>query len=77
MTIEALAETVGHHPKQVGRWVREGVIPRRPGTMAAVAKVLERDQAEIWPAITHAQSELGLVEVHRHRSDLPASRWRD
>ena len=47
-TAESLAEKVGVDPKTAGRWLASGRIPH-PRTRIAVAEVLGRDAAELWP----------------------------
>lgn len=47
-TAESLAEKVRVDPKTVARWVAAGRIPH-PRTRAAVARVLGREAAELWP----------------------------
>ncbi|MFG3697480.1 Scr1 family TA system antitoxin-like transcriptional regulator [Micromonospora sp. NPDC047620] len=47
-TVESLAEKVRVDPKTAGRWLTSGRIPH-PRTRLAVAEVLDRDAAELWP----------------------------
>ncbi|MEU8288189.1 DUF5753 domain-containing protein [Micromonospora sp. NPDC048905] len=47
-TVESLAEKVRIHPKTAGRWLAAGHIPH-PRTRIAVARVLRRDAADLWP----------------------------
>ncbi|PWU57988.1 hypothetical protein DLJ47_00715 [Micromonospora sp. S4605] len=47
-TVESLAAKVGVDPKTAGRWLTSGRIPH-PRTRIAVAEVLGRDAAELWP----------------------------
>ncbi|MFY1687712.1 Scr1 family TA system antitoxin-like transcriptional regulator [Plantactinospora sp. WMMB782] len=47
-TAESLAEQVGVDPKTAGRWLSPGRIPH-PKTRVAVAAVLKREAAELWP----------------------------
>ncbi|MGK5675817.1 helix-turn-helix domain-containing protein [Micromonospora sp. URMC 106] len=47
-TVESLAEKVRVDPKTAGRWLTAGRIPH-PRTRLAVAEVLGRDAAELWP----------------------------
>lgn len=79
-TIERLAEATQFHPKQVGRWVAEGVVPRRVGAKADVARLLDVDEDDIWPSAPSVEVEpptvtAELVEVWAHRADVPKGRW--
>ncbi|WP_406081866.1 DUF5753 domain-containing protein [Micromonospora sp. NBC_00858] len=47
-TVESLAEKVDVHPKSAARWLAAGRIPH-PRTRVAVAEVLRRDAADLWP----------------------------
>ncbi|MGC4772416.1 DUF5753 domain-containing protein [Micromonospora sp. DT44] len=47
-TVESLAEKVHVDPKTAGRWLASGRIPH-PRTRIAVAEVLRRDAADLWP----------------------------
>ncbi|SCG73979.1 hypothetical protein GA0070609_4929 [Micromonospora echinaurantiaca] len=47
-TVESLAAKVSVDPKTAGRWLTSGRIPH-PRTRIAVAEVLGRDAAELWP----------------------------
>ncbi|SCG50135.1 hypothetical protein GA0070213_10490 [Micromonospora humi] len=47
-TIESLAEKVAVDPKTAARWLAAGRIPH-PRTRVAVAGILRRDAAELWP----------------------------
>ncbi|MET8082744.1 DUF5753 domain-containing protein [Micromonospora sp. NPDC005237] len=47
-TVESLAEKVDVHPKTAARWLAAGHIPH-PRTRIAVAEVLRRDAADLWP----------------------------
>ncbi|MEH1165603.1 DUF5753 domain-containing protein [Micromonospora sp. CPCC 205539] len=47
-TAESLAEKVRVHPKSAARWLAAGRIPH-PRTRMAVAGVLGRDAADLWP----------------------------
>lgn len=47
-TVESLAEKVRVDPKTAGRWLASGRIPH-PRTRVAVAEVLRRDAADLWP----------------------------
>jgi hypothetical protein len=80
-TVESLAEASGFHPKQVGRWLAEGVVPRRTGAKALVADLLDVNEDDIWPlTATNVQIEpepatADLIEVWAHRADVPKARW--
>jgi hypothetical protein len=81
-TIERLAEATQFHPKQVGRWVAEGVVPRRVGAKALVAQLLRVEEDDIWPRVPgqHDQAvpvTAEVVEVWAHRADMPTHRWWD
>ena len=77
-SIESFAHLVGFTPKQVGRWVRLGVIPRRVGAAQAVANALGVDEASIWPHVTHApHASSEVVAVWSRRADVPLQLWRD
>ncbi|MFC4020480.1 DUF5753 domain-containing protein [Micromonospora sp. GCM10011542] len=47
-TVDSLAEKVRVDPKTAGRWLAAGRIPH-PRTRLAVAQILGRDAAELWP----------------------------
>ncbi|MCI4064377.1 helix-turn-helix transcriptional regulator [Micromonospora sp. R77] len=47
-TVESLAQRVGVDPKTVGRWLSPGRVPH-PRTRLAVAGILGREPAELWP----------------------------
>jgi transcriptional regulator with XRE-family HTH domain len=47
-TAESLAERVSVDPKTVGRWLSPGRVPH-PRTRVAVAAILGREAAELWP----------------------------
>ena len=47
-TVESLAEKVCVDPKTAARWLAAGRIPH-PRTRVAVAKVLRREAADLWP----------------------------
>jgi transcriptional regulator with XRE-family HTH domain len=47
-TVESLAEKVRVDPKTAARWLASGRIPH-PRTRVAVAEVLRRDAADLWP----------------------------
>ncbi|MEU7982311.1 helix-turn-helix transcriptional regulator [Micromonospora sp. NPDC049081] len=47
-TVESLAHRVGVDPKTAGRWLSSGRVPH-PRTRVAVAGVLGREPAELWP----------------------------
>ncbi|MGN9915505.1 helix-turn-helix domain-containing protein [Micromonospora palomenae] len=47
-TVESLAQKVNVDPKTTGRWLNAGRIPH-PRTRLAVAAILGRDAAELWP----------------------------
>ncbi|MEV0725142.1 DUF5753 domain-containing protein [Micromonospora purpureochromogenes] len=47
-TVETLAQKVNVDPKTTGRWLNAGRIPH-PRTRVAVAGILGRDAAELWP----------------------------
>ncbi|MER7458234.1 helix-turn-helix transcriptional regulator [Micromonospora sp. NPDC126480] len=47
-TAESLAAKVGVDPKTAGRWLADGRIPH-PRTRIAVAEILGREAAELWP----------------------------
>ncbi|MEV7329058.1 helix-turn-helix transcriptional regulator [Micromonospora sp. NPDC093244] len=47
-TVESLAEKVGVDPKTAARWLASGRIPH-PRTRVAVAEVLRREPADLWP----------------------------
>lgn len=81
-TVEELAEAAQFHPKQVGRWLAEGVVPRRVGARALVAGLLEVSEDDIWPP--EEQPEVApqpvtaeLVEAWAHRADVPKASWWD
>jgi len=48
-----VAERVGVDPKSVERWITKGRMPHRMHRVA-VAKLLDADEAYIWPEILHA-----------------------
>jgi hypothetical protein len=80
--VESLAAATGFHPKQVGRWVAEGVVPRRVGAKAKVAQVLHVHEDDIWPrkSAKHeppAAVTAEVAEVWAHRADVPNHRWWD
>lgn len=75
-SIEKLAEEAGFSPKQVGRWVREGVTPRNKAAPRQVAEILGVDEADIWqqqrsPALSE------IVGAWPHRESAPAALWWD
>lgn len=81
-SVERLAEAVGYHPKQVGRWVSQGMVPRRSGAKADVARVLDVHENDIWPTVGYAPTgPAGAVNeiagMWAHRADVPASLWWD
>ncbi|MEU1601712.1 helix-turn-helix transcriptional regulator [Micromonospora matsumotoense] len=47
-TVESLAHQVGVDPKTAGRWLSSGRVPH-PLTRVAVAGILGREPAELWP----------------------------
>ncbi|MGV9980775.1 Scr1 family TA system antitoxin-like transcriptional regulator [Micromonospora wenchangensis] len=47
-TVESLAHQVGVDPKTAGRWLSAGRVPH-PRTRVAVAGILGREPAELWP----------------------------
>ncbi|MFY1586657.1 Scr1 family TA system antitoxin-like transcriptional regulator [Micromonospora sp. WMMD734] len=47
-TVESLAHRVGVDPKTAGRWLSAGRVPH-PRTRVAVAGILGREPAELWP----------------------------
>lgn len=76
-TVESLSEAAGFHPKQVSRWLAEGVVPRRPEAKDKVARLVGRAEADIWPTVTHAPSaSADVIDVYPHRSDVPTELWR-
>jgi hypothetical protein len=80
--VESLAAATGFHPKQVGRWVAEGVVPRRVGAKAKVAQVLHVHEDDIWPRRIDGRQQPAavtaeVVEVWAHRADVPKHRWWD
>lgn len=75
VTVEQLAERVGYHPKQVGRWVSGGQVPRRAGAKADVARVLGRNVADIWPHLSHETAGGEIVQSWPRRADAPADYW--
>jgi hypothetical protein len=81
-TTESLAEATGFHPKQVGRWVADGAVPRRKGAKAQVAELLRVDEDDIWPRVPGQHDQVvpvtgEVVEVWAHRADMPTHRWWD
>ncbi|MDG4807991.1 DUF5753 domain-containing protein [Micromonospora sp. WMMD1120] len=47
-TVESLAAQVSVDPKTAGRWLATGSVPH-PRTRIAVARILGRDAADLWP----------------------------
>lgn len=79
-TIESLADATGFHPKQVGRWIADGAVPRRKGAKANVAALLHVEEDDIWPRVPGQLAQAvpvtsEVAEVWAHRADLPTHRW--
>jgi transcriptional regulator with XRE-family HTH domain len=79
-TIEDLAEAAQFHPKQVGRWLSEGVVPRRVGAKTLVAGLLDVGEADIWPPDPEPEDRgepvtADLVDAWAQRADVPRERW--
>lgn len=80
--IESLAAATGFHPKQVSRWLAEGVVPRRVGAKSQVAKLLRVQEDDIWPRVPGQHNQAvpvtaEITEVWAHRADVPSHRWWD
>src|SRR5690625_2594140 len=75
-TVEQLAEQVGYHPKQVGRWLELGQVPRRAGTTATVARLLNVAESNIWPTVV-AQDTMptDIVDVLDERAAVSRETW--
>lgn len=64
-------------PKTVERWL-SGRLPH-PNTRAALANLLDADEADLWPALTngHHPRRFGpeIRDVYPHRRDVPRDVW--
>jgi len=74
-----LAESVGVDAKTVERWITKGRLPHRTHRLA-VAKVLDVDEAYIWPEVlaaptTQSASVAELLELHPTRAAVPSDTW--
>jgi transcriptional regulator with XRE-family HTH domain len=75
-SIEKLAEEAGFSPKQVGRWVRDGVTPRNKAAPRRVAEILGVEEADIWPR--QRSPALGeIAGAWPHRESAPNGLWWD
>ncbi|WP_431729043.1 DUF5753 domain-containing protein [Verrucosispora sp. TAA-831] len=72
-TAESLAARVGVDPKTAGRWVSPGRTPR-PRCRAAVAAILEREVADLWPSAVRGEPDWLRDWVDWER-EATAIRW--
>lgn len=75
LTTNELSERIQVDPKTVERWITNGRSPHRANRQA-VARILDRDEAHIWPGeFDPAEASAEVVHLYTTRGKVPTSTW--
>lgn len=75
--IDDVARATGATHRTVERWIRPGRTPR-PRHRLAVARLVRRDEAYLWPGVASPGAETATAEIvnaYAHRADVPTEVW--
>jgi hypothetical protein len=75
--IDDVARASGATHRTVERWITKGRTPR-PRYRRAVAKLVGRDEAFLWPDAASPGGETAtseIVDAYAHRADVPTEMW--
>jgi hypothetical protein len=75
--IDDVARATGATHRTVERWIKPGRTPR-PRHRFAVARLVRRDEAYLWPGVASPGAETATAEIvnaYAHRADVPTDVW--